>query len=199
MKLSDLGLPVEEVNQIVTDLLADQQATQPGQVTPPGSTRPPEAPKPVPAPQPEVAITRVTDAKSPLAPVKTREMGTPLKTPVAPVGPTLPVAPVPAPGTVPQVRVTLPPPPAKKSNVGLTLAAAGTGFLVGGPVGALVGAGAALLLGGQKAAPAPAGPVKAPMPNPAQALPTPVVQVTPTSTKQTPQVTMPKLQIKSLR
>lgn len=175
MRLSDLGLPPEDVNKIVSDLLQ----TEP---TPTTAVRTPEAPKALQEPQPQQAVIRVNEATPAIDNTKSKDVGVSL---VPPGKATLP------PSVIP---VGVQPPGAeKKSGAGLILAAAGAGFLVGGPVGAAVGAGAGWLLGkGSTPAPVPtkqplrpmtqASPPQTIVAPPAALAPT-FTQVTPTSTK----------------
>lgn len=158
MKLSDIGLPPEEVDKIISDI---EQAA--------GVARQPEPPKSVEGPKPDQPIIRANDVTPIKDNTKSTDVGTSL----------LPPAVVP-PGMKP-------PSASQKPGVVAYLAAAGAGFLVGGPIGAAVGAGAVALLGG-KSAPKPPLPVKAPAPATpaaavaaAQPMPVKVAQVTPTS------------------
>lgn len=197
MKLSDLGLTPDEVNSIMADVAGGGQTVT--------AQREPEAPKAVPAPQQQQAVIRVNEATPAIDNTKTQDVGESLipgKGVVPPSGqrvqPTTSRAVLPS-AVVPPGMAT-PKPPEKKSGAGLILAAAGAGFLVGGPAGAAVGAGAAWLLG-KGAAPAPV-PVTQAQPGvqpgktvtqaaPAQA----IVQVTPTSSSAS---ATPKTQTRAL-
>lgn len=135
MKLSDLGLTQEEVNAIMADVAGGgQTVTAQREPAPqPGVPAPSDVPKPIitVAPvRPAVDNTRAADVGTSMLPQRPS---------------VLPAAVIPPKPVVPG-----------KPGVGAYIAAAGAGFLVGGPVGAAVGAGAVALLGAGKKAPVPA-------------------------------------------
>lgn len=126
--MARLGLPLDEVNAVMVAM--GLTTGTPG--IPPAVTSPP--------PKPDAVTPMVGPVKPAQPPVGVRESAPPLVT-TPPPG-------VPKPGTT--QPATPPPGKAKPGILGPLLAGAGAGLLVGGPVGAVIGAGAGLLLAPKK-------------------------------------------------